>query len=40
MKVKLKEVRKMTNEAYERAEEIQKKLKDLDRLHYIACKPP
>lgn len=29
----------MTNETYKRAEEIQKKLKDLDTLHYIACKP-
>lgn len=29
----------MTNEAYERAEVIQKKLKDLNKLHYIACKP-
>lgn len=29
----------MTNESYKRAEEIQKKLKDLDKLHYIACKP-
>lgn len=29
----------MTNETYKKAEEIQKKLKDLDKLHYIACKP-
>ena len=29
----------MTNETYEKAEKIQKKLRDLDTLHYIACKP-
>lgn len=29
----------MTNETYKRAEEIQKKLADLNKLHYIACTP-
>ena len=29
----------MTNETYEKAEKIQKKLKDLKTLHYIACQP-
>ena len=29
----------MTNETYKKAEEIQKKLKDLNKLRYIACEP-
>ena len=29
----------MTNKAYQRAEEIQKQIKDLNTLYYIACKP-
>lgn len=29
----------MTNETYKKAEGIQQKLRDLDKLHYIACKP-
>lgn len=29
----------MTNETYKKAEKIQKKLKDLNTLYYIACKP-
>ena len=29
----------MTNETYKKAEEIQKKLQNLDKLYYIACKP-
>ena len=29
----------MTNETYKKAEEIQKKLENLNKLHYIACKP-
>lgn len=28
----------MTNETYKKAEEIQKKLKDLNKLHKIACR--
>lgn len=29
----------MTNETYKKAEEIQTKLEDLNKLHYIACTP-